>query len=81
MVTSNITAVAEKCSGCRMCELACSFHHRGVFCPEASSITITRDYHHGEIGVAIDSTCDLCGTESRPLCVRHCMYGALEEVR
>jgi Fe-S-cluster-containing hydrogenase component 2 len=78
MVTSKIKTAAENCYGCRMCELVCSFHHQGAFCPEASSIKISRDYLQGEIGLAIDSTCDFCEREGRPLCVKHCIYGALE---
>ncbi len=65
------------CSACRMCEMACSFHHKGVFSPESSSIKVFRDNIEGEIGLAIDSTCDLCPGEERPLCVKYCVYGAL----
>lgn len=70
---------AEACYACRMCELACSFHHEGVFCPESSSIKVFRDNQNGKIGLSIDSTCDLCQEEPQPLCVRYCVYGALKE--
>lgn len=28
------------CGGCRTCEMACSFHHRGEFIPSFSSIKV-----------------------------------------
>lgn len=71
----------KACYACRMCELACSFHHEGVFRPESSSIKVFRDNQNGEIRVSIDSTCDFCKGEARPLCVKYCVYGALKEVR
>jgi len=69
----------EVCVGCRICELACSFHHNGAFSPDASSIKVSRDNQNGEIGLSIDSTCDLCQGEPQPLCVEYCVYGALKE--
>ena len=71
---------AEACYGCRVCELACSFHHSGVFSPELSSVKVLNNYLTGEIQLSIDSTCDLCQGESQPLCVEYCLYGVLEEV-
>ena len=68
------------CTGCKICELACSFHHKGVFSPEASSIKVSRDNQNGEIRLSRDSTCDFCKGETRPLCVEYCVYGALREV-
>ena len=69
-----------RCCGCRTCELACSFHYRGVFAPEISSIKVWQDCLNGEIQAFIDATCDLCKGEARPLCVEFCMYGAMKEV-
>ena len=71
----------KACYGCRICELACSFHHRGVFSPELSSIRVSNNYLTGEIQLSIDSTCDLCKGEAQPLCVEYCLYGALKELR
>jgi carbon-monoxide dehydrogenase iron sulfur subunit len=71
---------AEACYGCRMCELACSFHHKGVFSPGASSIKVSRDNQDGELRLSIDSSCDLCRGESYPQCVEYCVYEALKEV-
>lgn len=69
----------EACVGCRLCELACSFHHTRGFSPEASSIRVSMDNQNGEIRLSIDSTCDLCKGEDRPLCIEYCLYGALKE--
>lgn len=74
-----IIANAAVCTGCRMCELACSFHHRGTFSPEASSIRTTRDNLNGEISVTFTSSCDSCESEARPFCIKYCVYGALKE--
>ena len=30
----------QLCSGCRMCEVACSFHHHGVFRPAVANIQV-----------------------------------------
>ena len=67
------------CFGCRTCELACSFHHKGVFAPEQSSIRVSRSNQTGVIGWRVDSSCDGCKGEPRPLCVRYCSYGALRQ--
>jgi len=67
----------EKCYACRMCQLACSFHHTGHFWPEKSSIDQYRRPTQGTIVWKIDQTCDLCAQESQPLCVKYCKYDAL----
>ena len=69
------------CTGCRLCELACSFHHQRVFSPDLSSIRVLRNNRTGKIGLSINSTCDFCQGEEQPLCVKYCLYGALKEVK
>ena len=69
---------SERCYGCRTCELACSFHHKGVFAPELSSIRITKSNQTGIISWHMDSSCDLCVEEDQPLCAKYCSYGALQ---
>jgi len=68
----------EKCYGCRSCELACSFHHLGVFSPGGGSIRAFKNQETGEIYWERDATCDLCRGEERPWCVRFCSYEALD---
>jgi len=38
---------AEKCAGCRQCEMVCSFHRAGVFSPLLSRITVIKDDERG----------------------------------
>ena len=32
----------ERCTGCRNCEIACSYHHMKIFSPEISSIDVQK---------------------------------------
>ena len=68
----------ERCKGCRICEVACGFHHTGhkAFDPSRSSTHISRDNDTAVITMTIDSTCDNCSGEEKPLCVKYCAYGA-----
>jgi Fe-S-cluster-containing dehydrogenase component len=70
---------SEVCNACRMCELACSFHHEGVFSPHDSSVKVTSDFKEGKIRLSIDATCDLCPQEPQPLCLQYCLTGALKK--
>jgi len=54
------------CYACKTCQLACSFHHTKTFWPERSSITVSRNPQDGTI------------KEKETLCVKYCMYGALQ---
>jgi Fe-S-cluster-containing hydrogenase component 2 len=38
---------AEECTGCRHCELVCSFEHENVFSPELSRIIVIKDDTNG----------------------------------
>ncbi len=61
----------EKCTGCRNCELACSFFHDGEFRPSTSRITV----HNWEIeGFSVPMACQQC--EDAP-CVAVCPTGAM----
>src|SRR3972149_2661543 len=39
-VTKQLVIHPERCTACRMCELACSFEHEGVFNPNRSRIKV-----------------------------------------
>jgi len=69
---------SELCTGCRLCEIACSFHHHRAFDPSQSSIQINRDDSKGMISITLLSTCDRCHNEEEPLCVKFCDRGALQ---
>ena len=67
------------CYACKTCQLACSFHHTKTFWPERSSITVSRNPQDGTIKWFINITCDRCLNEKEePLCVKYCIYGALQ---
>ena len=53
-----ITVDPEKCSGCHLCEMACSIHHLGVVNTGRSAIRIFKD--------------DLKTGECKPLVCRQC---------
>ncbi|HHW17820.1 MAG TPA: TIGR04076 family protein [Firmicutes bacterium] len=59
------------CSGCRRCELACSFQHTGQYWPELSRIQVAKDEHHGQDTPLV---CRQCGIAR---CVEACPVSAL----
>jgi len=68
----------QRCTGCRACELACSWHSARCFQPERSHIRVYRDNRRGEIQVVLNSTCDRCAGEDLPLCIQFCAPEALK---
>ncbi|HDN18045.1 MAG TPA: 4Fe-4S dicluster domain-containing protein [Candidatus Bathyarchaeota archaeon] len=62
----------DKCTGCRICELVCSFEKEGVYNPRKSRIRVVR--LGTVVNVAI--TCRLC---DEPACVRACPRDALTQ--
>jgi Fe-S-cluster-containing hydrogenase component 2 len=67
------------CGGCRTCEMACSFHHKGEFIPAISSIKILDkervsgyDVFFAEKSDADHMACDGCRQLSVPLCMEYC---------
>jgi len=54
---------AEKCTGCRICENFCSFHHEGAIWPERSRVTILAEEDEGPF---IPNICRQCGALSLP---------------
>ncbi|NJE85976.1 4Fe-4S dicluster domain-containing protein [Thermococcus sp. CX2] len=65
-----ILITPDKCSGCRLCEVACSLEHEGVIWPEASRIRIFEEFP----GVNVPHTCVQCPDYP---CVNSCNFGAL----
>lgn len=63
----------ERCTGCSVCELVCSFTKFKVFNPRKSSIRISYNYEVGRVEAV--TVCNQCG-----LCVNHCPTGALRVV-
>ena len=67
------------CGGCRTCEMACSFKHKGEFIPSVSSIKIL-DKENGpgyrvellEKEQGQNLACDGCKELEYPLCLDYC---------
>ena len=67
------------CSGCRTCEMACSFGHTGEFVQSRSSIKIL-EKNNGpgfEVMLVEDTNgrnfgCNGCKGRETPLCVQYC---------
>lgn len=59
------------CTGCRACELACSYRHEGAFAPSLSRIWVRKDE---PAGLDEPVVCRQCGVAR---CVQVCSCGAL----
>ena len=77
----------QSCTGCRTCELACSYHHRGVFRPSTSSIRIKGGDQLPIFSVVLylednngHLACDGCRGLEEPLCVKYCNVVGREEL-
>jgi len=78
--------LSKDCVGCRACELACSFHHKGVFNPEVSSIKSEFLSDIFEITVLAQTDgirfgCDGCKGEDEKLCVKYCNFPVRNVIR
>lgn len=61
----------EKCTGCRLCEIACSLHHEKVSNPSRARIQIVK---WENAGLFIPMICQQCET---PICEIVCPMGAI----
>lgn len=61
---------AERCTGCRLCELACSMEKTGMFDPSSSRIAV----RFKGAGACIPVLCTQCEYE---WCARACPVGAI----
>lgn len=70
----------EDCGGCRTCELACGYHHTGVFNPSKSSLRVINrsdDKPGFLIYIQLDNEdniigCDGCNDLKQPMCIKYC---------
>jgi len=62
----------DKCTGCRRCQLICSFEHLEAFNPNRAYIMINED-DNGVANITFAENCDKCC-----ICVSYCVYGALK---
>lgn len=75
---------SERCTGCRLCQLACSAYRKGVFNPRKARLRITAEYRP-EGGLLLEAETRDCyrgctgnATAGAPWCVIWCPHGALE---
>ncbi len=71
------------CTGCRTCEIACSFKHSGVFSRKGSAITINRNEKSGkfDIIVRLDEEDGYIACDSCRFCAHYCPAVARNELR
>lgn len=69
-----ITVDPTVCTGCRACEMACSFFHTDTFSYDLSRIHISKVE---EEGIDVPLVCRMC---RRPACVDSCPTGALSRL-
>jgi len=75
-VEKHIEVKMELCTGCRLCELACSAVKEGSFNTRKSRIKISLiDIPEIPVPIILDS-CDYCF--ENPVCVRFCLPKAIE---
>ncbi len=66
----------ERCSGCGICELVCSFKKWGIYNPKKAFIRIVTNKDLGFSIPMILPNCDLCNGEE--LCVHSCPKNVLQ---
>ena len=71
MPTFEIVTQPQRCTGCLMCQMRCSFAFTGRFNPAGAEILI-RHPVTGTHEIKFTDECNHCG-----LCARVCNYGAL----
>jgi len=63
---------AEKCTGCRICENFCSFHHEGAIWPGRARITVIVESDSGPFALRFCRQCD------EAPCAAACPAGAIQ---
>jgi Fe-S-cluster-containing hydrogenase component 2 len=63
----------EKCTGCRLCELACSYNRMDSFNPKDSAISVLT---FDEVGLQVPMTCLQC---EDPHCMTVCAVNAISK--
>ncbi len=65
----------DKCTGCRVCELACSMAKAAEYNPEKALIRVLRNKDMDLNLATLNAACDFCNK-----CVEACLPGAIEFV-
>jgi len=69
--------ILPDCTGCRVCELACSLHHNKAFNPSLSSIEVVTINGGFDVKIYTQSkdgrfVCDGCKGLDEKLCIKYC---------
>lgn len=67
-----VNPIIERCTGCRVCELACSEYHNNKYNLKDSRIRVVDK----KMGKRVIVTCRQCVV---PMCVKSCKFEALEK--
>ncbi len=70
-----LAVIPELCSGCRICELVCTWKHFGVMNPKKSAVRVMVTYPHPVVRMPI--VCSQCKV---PVCGDACPVGALSRM-
>ncbi|WP_326909936.1 4Fe-4S dicluster domain-containing protein [Sedimentibacter sp. MB31-C6] len=70
-MSKGIVISPDKCTGCRTCELVCSFTKNDTFNPKDSAISVQ---FFDEVGIQVPMTCLQC---DEPHCMTVCTVNAL----
>lgn len=71
-MTKSVTAIRERCVGCKLCQLICSYIEFRVFNPFRSHISIKADEKRGLFDIVFLPECTQCGA-----CIKYCPGEAL----
>ncbi len=76
-VNKSIILDTDTCTGCRACELACSYHHQKIFSPSIASIHIRRYYMEEKVAIILYPQGEVnhlpCNcTSGKEFCVQYC---------
>ena len=72
---TSMKPLSENCTGCLMCQLACSFTKTSAFSPASSYVTVQRVGVSETYEVSFTEDCDACG-----VCTQYCYFDAIESV-
>jgi len=74
---NRIEIYPDKCTGCHLCEVACSFSRYHYINPELSKIRILNDNNDGQVKIEVSSFCSHC---VQPVCQEFCATAAIKIV-
>jgi len=68
----SVSAIPERCVGCKLCQLICSYITLRVFNPSRARITIKANEKKGRFDISFLPECTHCGA-----CIKYCPSEAL----